>query len=116
MSRSRTDQQPAPVAERTRALKQALEDKGLLKSDGLETLVSRLEDQLSWHNGARVVARAWSDPEYRKRLFADGTAACAGVCTPTGVPLVTAFLTTGFLAFFLVDFTVAILFLKSRLT
>jgi len=32
---------------------------------------------MNWHNGAKVVARAWSDPDYHARLLEDGTAACA---------------------------------------
>ena len=77
MSDSRRDKLPAPIAQRARALKEALEDKGLLPDGFLDTFEARIDDQFHWRNGARVVARAWSDPDYRQRLLSDGTAACA---------------------------------------
>jgi nitrile hydratase len=45
-----------------------------------------IEESLNWSNGARVVARAWSDPAYKARLLQDGTAACAelGFAGPAG--------------------------------
>ncbi len=77
MSDSSRDKLPAPIAQRARALKEALEDKGLLPDGFLDTFEARIDDQFHWRNGARVVARAWSDPDYRQRLLSDGTAACA---------------------------------------
>ncbi len=77
MSGSSRDKLPAPVAQRARALKEALEDKGLLPDGFLDTFEARIDDQFHWRNGARVVARAWWDPDYRQRLLSDGTAACA---------------------------------------
>ena len=77
MSGSSRDKLPAPIAQRARALKEALEDKGLLPDGFLDTFEARIDDQFHWRNGARVVARAWSDPDYRQRLLSDGTAACA---------------------------------------
>jgi nitrile hydratase len=67
---------PAPIEKRAQAVVDALAAKGHLASDALEG-VEAIEEQLDWHNGAQVVARAWTDPEYRKRLLEDGTAACA---------------------------------------
>ena len=68
----------APIAERTRALHEALRDKGLVPDGALETIEAQLSE-LDWHNGARVVARAWTDSDYRRRLLSDGTAACSEI-------------------------------------
>ena len=86
MRETRATVEPAPVAERARALKEALEHQGLLPAGALDAMRTELLDQFHWHNGARVVARAWSDPAYRKRLLRDGTAACAelGFAGPEG--------------------------------
>jgi len=77
---------PAPVAERAQALVDALTDKQLVPEGFLDSVVASATEQWSPRNGARVVARAWLDPEYRKRLLADGTAACAelGYAGPQG--------------------------------
>jgi nitrile hydratase len=66
----------APPARRAAAVAAALIDKGHASAGAFET-PGPIEESLDWHNGARVVARAWTDPEYKKRLLADGTAACA---------------------------------------
>lgn len=66
-----------PPAARAAALKDALADKGLVPDGFLEGVAAQYEEEWTDRNGARVVARAWSDPEYRRRLLADGTAACA---------------------------------------
>jgi len=66
----------APPARRAAAVAGALIDKGHASAGDFET-PGPIEESLDWHNGARVVARAWTDPEYKKRLLEDGTAACA---------------------------------------
>jgi nitrile hydratase len=66
----------APVARRAQAVVGVLAEKGHLASGALDD-IEALEERLDWHNGAKVVARAWTDPDYRKRLLEDGTAACA---------------------------------------
>jgi nitrile hydratase len=75
----------APPAARAKALVDALSVKNLVPEGFLERMTSTVE---SWNprNGARVVARAWSDPDFRERLLADGTAACAelGYAGPQG--------------------------------
>jgi nitrile hydratase len=75
----------APVARRAEAVVAALEAKGLLSPGQLEPLIKATED---WkpENGARVVAKAWTDPAYKDRLLQDGTAACAelGYAGPQG--------------------------------
>jgi len=66
----------ATVAERASAVEQALTAKGRLEEGALDG-IAQLEETLDWHNGAKVVARAWTDAEYKARLLSDGTAACA---------------------------------------
>ena len=73
----KTEKPPiAPVDERAYALASILKDKGLISDEYINKLESTFE---SWtpENGARIVAKAWSDEAYRKRLLAGGTAACA---------------------------------------
>jgi nitrile hydratase len=62
---------------RTRALESLLYEKGLLSPAAVDTLISTFEEDLGPMNGARVVARAWVDPDYRKRLLEDGAKAIA---------------------------------------
>src|SRR3954467_11027223 len=62
---------------RVRALESILVEKGLVDPAALDALVETYETKVGPHNGARVVARAWVDQEYRARLFADATAAIA---------------------------------------
>jgi nitrile hydratase len=75
--RSRRANRPAAVDRRARALKEALEKKGLIPDGFLDAVEERFAETFHWRNGARVVARAWLDPDYRRRLLANGTAACA---------------------------------------
>lgn len=63
------------VALRTRAIESLLIEKGLLSSEVVDRLVSAYEQDTGPMNGAKVVARAWVDPEFRARLLADGSAA-----------------------------------------
>ena len=77
MSHSRERVPAATPEARGAALRDALAEKKLVPDGFLEKMSGRAEEQLSWHNGAKVVARAWTDPQYRKRLLKDGTAACA---------------------------------------
>jgi len=65
----------APIEARVVALETVLADKGLLDRAALDEIVAHFEDDLSPLNGAKVVARAWVDPDYRARLLADGTSA-----------------------------------------
>ena len=65
------------AALRTRAIESLLVEKGLIASDAVDAIVETYERDVGPMNGARVVARAWCDPEYRKRLLEDGTAAIA---------------------------------------
>jgi nitrile hydratase subunit alpha len=60
---------------RVRALETVLTEKGYIDPAALDAIVEAYETRIGPHNGARVVAKAWSDPEFRHRLLADGTAA-----------------------------------------
>lgn len=62
---------------RVRALQSLLEAKGHVDSAAIDELVSLYENEVGPQNGARVVARAWTDPAYAERLFADATPAIA---------------------------------------
>jgi nitrile hydratase subunit alpha len=77
-------------AARVKALEAILTEKGLLDTSAIDAIVDNYETRVGPRNGARVVARAWSDPEYRKRLLADATAAVAelGYAGPEGGHLV----------------------------
>ena len=63
------------AALRTKALESLLVEKGIVSTDAIDALVQAYEQDIGPRNGAKVVARAWLDPEYRARLLADGTAA-----------------------------------------
>ena len=65
----------APVEARIAAIESVLVEKGILDVDAVDAIVSQFEDNLGPMNGAKVVARAWADPEYKARLLSDGTAA-----------------------------------------
>jgi nitrile hydratase len=67
----------APVEARIAAIEAVLVEKGVLDVDAVDQIVAHFEDNLGPMNGARVVARAWTDPEYKARLLKDGTAAVA---------------------------------------
>jgi nitrile hydratase len=62
---------------RTAALEALLVEKGLIATDTVDAVVDLFEHEIGPRNGARVVARAWSDPAFRQRLLADATAAAA---------------------------------------
>lgn len=68
---------PAPIAARAAAVKAALIEQGLLRVELHDHIVQLGTEEWRPENGARVVARAWSDPAFLARLLEDGTAACA---------------------------------------
>ena len=67
----------APVEARVAAMEALLTEKGLLDPAVVDEIVAHFENNLGPMNGARVVARAWVDPDYKTRLLADGTTAIA---------------------------------------
>lgn len=72
-----TPEQTAALEQRVEALESLLVAKGLVSSDTLDALVETYEHDLGPVNGAKVVARAWTDPAYKQRLLDDATAAIA---------------------------------------
>ncbi len=62
---------------RVKALEQVLVEKGLVDPAAVDALIETYETKVGPHNGARVVARAWTDREYKQRLLENGTAAIA---------------------------------------
>ena len=60
---------------RVRALETILLEKGLIEPAALDELIETYETKIGPRNGARVVAKAWVDPDFREALLADGTAA-----------------------------------------
>ena len=68
---------PSDPALRVKALESLLVDKGLVNPAALDAMIDSYEHKIGPRNGARVVSRAWTDSEYKKRLLADGTKAIA---------------------------------------
>jgi nitrile hydratase subunit alpha len=64
-----------PVAARARRLEERLIAAGLTSDDEMDEFLTRLYTRASPVNGARMVARAWTDPQYRELLLSDGDAA-----------------------------------------
>jgi len=80
----------APASVRAEALEALLTEKGLVNAGALDGLINRFVNDVGPMNGASVVARAWTDPEFRSRLLEDGTAAVGefGFSGPQGEHIV----------------------------
>ena len=61
------------IADRVEALEALLTQKGIVTSEQLDSIVARYADQVGPLNGARLIARAWTDPEFKARLLDDAT-------------------------------------------
>jgi nitrile hydratase len=72
-----TSHDDLPTAARARRLEERLITAGLTSDDEIDEFLTGLLASASPVNGARMVARAWSDPQYRDLLLSDGTAAAA---------------------------------------
>src|SRR3954451_22521755 len=64
---------------RVKALESLLTEKGLVDPAALDAIVDTYEHKVGPHNGARVIAKAWVDPEYKKRLLSNAPAAIAEI-------------------------------------
>jgi len=71
--------EPAEMDLRVRALRTVLEQKGYIDPAALDVLIDTYETKIGPRNGARVVARAWADPLFRRWLLEDATAAIASL-------------------------------------
>ena len=69
----------SPMDLRVRALESVLVEKGYVDPAAIDALIETYETRVGPRNGARVVARAWSDPAFRARLLEDATAAIASL-------------------------------------
>jgi nitrile hydratase subunit alpha len=77
MSAERHAAPEAGPALRVKALEAVLREKGLVDPSAIDLLVETYETKIGPKNGAKVVARAWTDPAYKARLMQDATAAIA---------------------------------------
>lgn len=66
---------PSDPALRVKALESLLIEKGLVDPAALDAIVDTYEHRVGPRNGARVVAKAWTDADYKRRLLSDATAA-----------------------------------------
>jgi len=71
------DHHDLPVAARVRRLEERLVAAGLASDEEIDAFLAKLYESASPVNGARMAARAWSDPAYRELLLSDGNAAAA---------------------------------------
>jgi nitrile hydratase len=80
----------ADIALRVEALESLLTEKGLIEPAVVDEIVRYFEQDVGPMNGAKVVARAWTDPAFRARLLADATTAIAelGFSGPQGEHMV----------------------------
>jgi len=69
------DHEDASISRRVRRLETLLEEKGIVPGGAVDEVLDAFLSGASPVNGARVVARAWTDEAYRARLLTDGTAA-----------------------------------------
>jgi nitrile hydratase len=75
MTASEPAEHRMPSALRTEALEQLLTERGLVDPTVMDKYVTNYENNVGPLNGAKVVAKAWTDPDYRRRLLDDGTSA-----------------------------------------
>ncbi|HEX2528118.1 MAG TPA: nitrile hydratase subunit alpha [Geminicoccus sp.] len=68
---------PPPIALRVKAIESLLVEKKLIDPDALAAVIDLYERKIGPRNGAKVIARAWVDPDYKQRLLDDGSAAIA---------------------------------------
>jgi nitrile hydratase subunit alpha len=75
---------------RVRALETILTEKGYVDPAALDRIVEACETQIGPHNGARIVARSWADPDFKRRLLEDATDAAnsLGFVSPVGSHLI----------------------------
>ena len=70
---------PSDLELRVKALESLLLEKGLVKQDALNTIIETYEHKVGPRNGAHVVAKAWSDPEFKQALLEDATETVANL-------------------------------------
>lgn len=75
MSEHHHQDPPSPMALRVKALETLLTERGVVDPEAVDAILDVYEHEVGPHNGARVVARAWTDPAFRERLLEDATTA-----------------------------------------
>lgn len=90
MSKKNHREPLSEVQARVKALESLLIEKSVVDQKTLDTVIDTYENQVGPHLGAKVVARAWVDPEFKKRLMSDGATTIAelGMGSMLGVHLV----------------------------
>lgn len=66
----------AEISARTKAIESLLIEKGFLTVEAVDKVAEMYEKEVGPHHGAKVVARAWTDPDFKQRLLEDATEAC----------------------------------------
>lgn len=79
MAHDHHDNELDPMTARVRALETVLAEKGLIDPAAVDAIVETYEHKVGPKNGARVVARAWADPDFAEWLQNDATAAIASL-------------------------------------
>ncbi len=67
----------SPQKIRTEAIESLLKERGLIDEEAIDEVIAMYNERVGPMNGARVVARAWTDPDFKRALLADGTEAVA---------------------------------------
>jgi nitrile hydratase len=67
----------AEIAARVKALESIMIEKGMMTTEAVDRFAEIYENEVGPQLGASVVAKAWTDPDFKKRLLEDGTKACA---------------------------------------
>jgi nitrile hydratase len=70
---------PGALESRVRALEALMTEKGYIDPAALDVLIDEYQTKIGPRNGAQVVARAWTDPEFRRWLLQDATSAIASL-------------------------------------
>ena len=70
---------PSELTLRVKALESLLVEKGLVNPDALNAIIDTYEHKVGPHNGAQVVAKAWTNPEFKQALLNDATVAVSGL-------------------------------------
>jgi len=76
MSETTSHTKSDEIAARVKALEALLIEKGVMTTEAVDKMADLYENEVGPQLGAQVVARAWTDPEFKTRLMTDATAAC----------------------------------------
>ncbi len=77
MSDHKHNEPESDIALRVKAMEQLLTEKGIVDPAAIDLVADYFENKVGPRNGARVVARAWAEPDYKARLLADASPAIA---------------------------------------